>query len=562
MLSEAAEKFSAFISNIEYTTLDKTFTKFFGFSEFISGLALLMLVWTMADTRYKFRMKTLPFSLQKVTFFFVLVIGTLTLISDSLRASGSSVISLPFFTQSLWQFLLGGFFFGIFMFWLWVAVHKPSSFGKLNYKNYCNALFEVIQRGSPNELAIISNELFYSVKSIVKYAPEIKPYKSKAEDKHFDEISGYANDLLLLIGDRRFCRAIVESSSGTAYAFFKEISVSKKYNVQIRTFAKNVLNEAIENKNSFLFHETNGYDSGLIGYLKPLSQAMFSDYDLVESVGTLLDPDYEYVRKWDKDQWEAYCRVVLLVIAGYIKAKESRHSYVLYRALGLIENSTIDLSKLNGLPVSSWDDEIYERLRVVLDFIKKSIELYGEESIPRWVIKSKLNKLDHKPRSFHDHLSKLILETIDHSAYVKFPTWSCWMVQHNSLWGELFRTNNENSETVKLIQYKLRRLIFDEIKEMEKFPNYRGARLLGFCLNVLGFQIRDKVKDRNNWALQKAVLSWTKNNFKALRSKNIDVAENCLVEGFSYDSNKNRLVKIYPAQGLRTKAKKIYFNLN
>ena len=498
---------------------------------------------------------------QKVTFFFVLIIGTSTLITDALRASKASVISIPYFTQGVWQVMLGGLFFGIFMFWLWVTVQKQASFGKLNYKNYSKALFEVIQRGSPTELAIISGELFYSVKSLVKYAPEMNPHNRYETNKRYDEVSGYANDLLLLIGDKRFCRAVVESSSGTAYAIFKEMAATKKYGIQVRTFAKNILNEAILNKNSFLFHETNGYDSGLIGYLKPLSQAMFSDYQLVEKVGTLLDPDYEYVRQWDSEQWEAYCRVVLLTLEAYIKSRESQHSFTLYRALGLIQNSTSELSKLNGVSVSSWDDQIYERLRVVLDFIRKSLELFGDDNAPNWVIKSKLQNLDSKPKSFYDHFAKLILETIDHAAYVRFPAWSCWMVQHNSLWGELFMLKNEDSESVKLIQYKLRRLIFNEIKNMKTFPNYRGARLLGFFLNVLGFEACDKYKDTNNWALQKAILTWSKNNYRTLRSMNVDVANNCLVEGFTFDSKANRLVKTYPVQGLRTKAKMIYFNL-
>jgi hypothetical protein len=49
--------------------------------------------------------------------------------------------------------------------------------------------------------------------------------------------------------------------------------------------------EAIANKDSFLFHEAEGYHSGLIGYHKPLSHAMFSNYDMVETIGSLLDPD-------------------------------------------------------------------------------------------------------------------------------------------------------------------------------------------------------------------------------------------------------------------------------
>ena len=87
--------------------------------------------------------------------------------------------------------------------------------------------------------------------------------------------------------DKRFCRAIVESSPGTALAIFQEMGETKKYGIQVETFAKNIVNEALMNRDSFIFHEAEGYESGLIGYHKPLSQAMFSNYMMVENIGTL-----------------------------------------------------------------------------------------------------------------------------------------------------------------------------------------------------------------------------------------------------------------------------------
>ncbi|WP_306287339.1 hypothetical protein, partial [Pseudomonas sp. MD195_PC81_125] len=103
----------------------------------------------------------------------------------------------------------------------------------------------------------------------------------------------------MLIADKRLCRAIVESSPGTALAIFQEIGDTKKYGVQVEIFSKNIINEAILNRDSFLYHETEEYDSGLIGHHKPLSHAMFSNYLMVENIGTLLDPDLMGNSKWD-----------------------------------------------------------------------------------------------------------------------------------------------------------------------------------------------------------------------------------------------------------------------
>jgi hypothetical protein len=57
---------------------------------------------------------------------------------------------------------------------------------------------------------------------------------------------------------------------------------------------------------------------------------------------------------------------------------------------------------------------------------------------------------------------------------------------------------------------------------MSRFPNFKGAAFLGFCLNVLGLVLvkTDKRHDRDSKALKKAILSWTKTKFAWLHSYN------------------------------------------
>ncbi|MBW2644210.1 MAG: hypothetical protein JRC89_12810, partial [Deltaproteobacteria bacterium] len=131
---------------------------------------------------------------------------------------------------------------------------------------------------------------------------------------------------------------------------------------------------------------------------------------------------------------------------------------------------------------------------------------------------------------------------------------------HNSVWGELFNFNRLKGPAGEIVKFKVRRLIYNEIAEMKRFPNFKGAKILGFCLNVMGLKVREeKNYDRDSRALQKVVLSWTKKNYAWLHSYNSRVAEACLVDGITYDSKSLRLVKTYPAEGLRRKAEYIYF---
>ncbi len=84
---------------------------------------------------------------------------------------------------------------------------------------------------------------------------------------------------------------------------------------------------------------------------------MFANYMMVETIGTMLDPDFSSRSKWDADQWEAYCRIVLITFRDYVERGHGGHSYALFRALGCIKNASSDLYKLNGVANSAGDDD-------------------------------------------------------------------------------------------------------------------------------------------------------------------------------------------------------------
>lgn len=256
----------------------------------------------------------------------------------------------------------------------------------------------------------------------------------------------------------------------------------KKHGIQVETFAKNIVNEALANKDSFLYHEAEGYESGLIGYHKPLSQAMFANYQMVETIGTLLDTDIIYcMREWNAEQWKAYCRVVLMTFRSYVNEGYGGHSFVLCRAMGNIEYAASNVYKLNEL-TSAWDTDSFRRLQVVVAFVKDAVMILDEKGVPNQVRLRVREEARPSARTFYDHIASLIFEVVFHASAVKSPQPECWMIQHNSVWGELFNFNCLDSPAGKVVKFKVRRLLYDEIADMKRFPNFKGARILGFCL--------------------------------------------------------------------------------
>jgi len=100
---------------------------------------------------------------------------------------------------------------------------------------------------------------------------------------------------------------------------------------------------------------------------------MFSNYNMVETVGSLLAPDFRALRggirvsgKRTADSADDS--------SGLRGERILEHSTALYGAKDNIEQAVSDLHKLNGVASVKWDDDVLDRLRVVVEFIEDAIE--------------------------------------------------------------------------------------------------------------------------------------------------------------------------------------------
>jgi hypothetical protein len=287
---------------------------------------------------------------------------------------------------------------------------------------------------------------------------------------------------------------------------------------------------------------------------------MFSDIDVVEGIGTLLDPGYFETKDWKPDQWGAYSRLVLTSLRAFAeRGVWWGQGRAFHAATELLKRAVSDLHKLNGLAAfPSWDDDALARLRVVTGFIKDAIKILEETGIPEglvWRIRERFGFFD----TFYDELADLVSEVVFAASAVTSPRDLCWLIQHNSVWAELTWFGDSQSRARRALLFKVRRLLYDDITELSRFPNFKGARILGFCINVMGFSVKPADPSRDMLALHKAVLAWTRANYAKLRAANSQVADACLVDAIKYDEQNSRLVRTYPADGLRLTPQFEYF---
>ncbi|AAF85213.1 hypothetical protein [Xylella fastidiosa] len=553
-----------------FIPLDGSGQTFFGFSEFLAGLALMVLAWTIADVRYRFRIQVAPLPLLRMSFYVVAAIGLLTLLTDLWRAEQWLVPRGILLTPAVWQALLGGAFLLTILTWAWLGFIRPPTYGQYNAARFQQTLYRIILNGSPTELAVIADELVHSAEALVQHATNRYSLQNgerieceEEEQEDLPQVNRDANALLLLIAEKRLCRAIVAESPRTAFALFQAIANTKKYGIPIRVFAQNIFHEALANKDSFLYHETNGCALGLIGDHKPFTQAMFANYEMVETIGTLFNHDRDARNKWDFVQWLAYCSVVLMTLRSYAKQGYRGYSFVLSQAMGYIASAASDLSTLNE-PSSAADSDVLRRLALVIQFIKDAVRILDQEGVPEHVCICVRAGYDSSRAIFCDRIANMIFTVISLASEVRLPQLE-WKIQHNSVWSNLFHYGAFKRPAGQVVAFKLRRLLYNQIADMQRFPNVERAKILRFCLNVLALAVirgNDYKSDRrfHHRVLHRAVLAWTKKHFVWLHSHHPRLAESCLGNHITYDAEHLRLAYTHPAKGPIGKVS--YFALN
>lgn len=502
--------------------LDKNAPKFFGFSEFFTGLALMILAWTISDVRYRFRINTAFIPLKEVSFFIVFAIGTLVLITDLWRAQQGWVPVGSFMTPELWQFFLGSLYFLTIFTWMWCAFIKPAKFSTTTANRYLKAVNESILQGSPSELAIIADELARSAARIVRAATE------KTEEIN------QADLLLHAIGSNKFCKATLQGAPILISELFNEISSQKKYQIDVEIFTKNIVTAAIENKSSFLYNEIDYYESGFEGVSKPITSALCRDPDIIKNIDTLLFPNHSRNSSWDIEQWRAYFRLFRGAFPSSLKINDQKFPKSIHWALSLIPSIYGDLTSSLQLTKLSIHDDLYMRLNELTDLIKYMVTQIDEyDDVDTQMLLCAKNSV-----------ADLIYSLIESSSSVRSPRNVARRIQDEIIWQDLMNSSELRTSTGLEIQGKVHCKLLSVIS---KCPNLDSVRILGYCLNVLGFHPpQESDAYGNSWReFHNNVLEWVESNIADLLDRFSRMENECFVDGMSYDAENCRLVITY-----------------
>ncbi len=524
----------------------------FGIGEFLTAIAVFAVAYTLSDERYKFRLAVSAVPLHTV--FFVVTILT-----------GMGLIVLPFWfewsfpipsflnDQTIFEAVFATLVIGLIALWTFVAFISPPRFSSRNSLRFAQRVFHSIADGDEGELTAVAYELGRSARPIVQIARQhVKVRDLMAGGIKIEKTAAaqVAHDLVLLMGDKRLCRLVARKMPWVASAFFKEMD-GYRGTVPIEQFAKNVAAELFSDTDSAIHHEHDGYRSGLIGYVKPVSSSLFGNADLIDSLsgggGSPIDPLWLDTRAWSAESWRTYNKAVLL----YLDARLRRHrsldvTTAIYQIGSAYEHACLDLYRVNSMSEEAYGTSIeYRRLQEVVDFIDKALEVIDRYKVTTYKRLADLDGTYVRDKDLIDVLASIAKAIITQAASVSTSEFRSWNIQHNTIWATFLR-DNENTYARNLFRLRLTRLLWAEIRSMERLPSYAGARILGACINVMGFRLDHQVyRPPGTRALKRAVNGWCRENFMDLFRLYPDVAKSCLVGNVTFDYKKQRLTKTY-----------------
>jgi hypothetical protein len=533
-----------------------TSSKIFGFSEFLASLALLVVIFTVTDSRYKFRISIAPLPLYIITFIVITLTGFLSLISDLWVAEKWWVLKSTLEIRLMTQAILGFSFLTCFMLWMYYAFINPPKFGNRNTEKYFKALYQSILKGNGNELAIIADEISLSVERILKHANN--------GDKVVNRI---ARDILVLMANKKFCQVLVASSPRTASKIFNTASDNNFLGLPLNQFSANISEEALKNKDSIIYHEDNAFNSGFTGFIQEWSYSIYGNHKIVDALEDgHLSPfsfNYKSFYKFDSEQWSTYCR-----LAGvYLKSCLESNKYLvnhrtIITILKQLETCTRETYKIDKTEDDLLKNELIEKINVFVNHIKDTFEImskYNAKTNYNYSIEGR----EREQFDLHYFTSSAMFEMIFKASQIQENNFTTWHIQGNIVWDGFFR-GIKKCDAYSKTRKKLVRTIYKELKQIETSPNFKNTKIAGLIMNVLGLQSEPNFfikKDRQLIFLQKLTQKIIKQNLIRISNENPEVAENMFPKSIMFDVDKKCLIKKFP-RGTRKEARSEFFYLD
>lgn len=526
------------------------YTPLLDISGFLGILAFSVAVFTLTSPRFQIRQATAIIPFQPLFFGTLLVSAIIMFTIEMCILYG---VPLPSFLSpnSINYFITAAIAF-LILYWMKISFVRPPRFSRFTAKHFFNQTYLHIANGSKEELLALAREIMREAPRLIHHSPHSNhPHFKDDKLTKLSALQSHAYYLNLLLSDTRFCDVVAKEIPSFP-AVMVEVAVElKRFDAPIQLMVKRTVIAMLSSPGSALFVENEWLGQGLIGNEKPITRSIFGNWHLLEGyergLESPLDLEYPYARSWDTDTWRVYFGMAREYVRGLTSRERadwnSRGIRHILETAGQAYEQLGDQRKYEDIYspyYPTWHareaNDFIEDLAKAFDKTKGRVSFDRSDDL-RW------------GHDLSSRLAALLFEAIFKAAQVNTREFRMWDVQHNTVWSPIGMNEVKDTELMRMVRRKLRRMIWNEVVGMDGFPNYKGAAYVRFCLNVLGFYDksvhRSDPLERDHWLLAKVVTGWVKKNYQTIAKTHPPVAEAMLPANIEYDRGAQRLIKTH-----------------
>lgn len=505
------------------------------FSGLIAILAFALAIYTLEQPKYRIRQATAIIPIKNTLFCMLVVFGFILFLIEA---------AIRFEWQIYWiiepnaiNLAFAACIAILTAYWMMICFLRPQKYNFWTAPRFFDESFRGIINGTEQEILALANELLRELDKLIAHYPKkasIYDGMTKTEE--------YTYDIFELIEDPRFCQIVAKNMPSFPAHFVDLLVKGSRFDTPAPAIIRRIVIAMLSDKKSALFVENEWLASGYTGLNKPITKSIFRNWSKFESSSmqwsSPLDLSYPHAQEWDADGWRVYFGMA----AEYINGIDSH----------------VPLTQLNGVkeilrtmeiayrrPAKNNQDYEYSdpkrpdaRIRIANKFLHEIVEFADKRGERVYFDR---NDKYFNGNDFSSQIAVMLEESIMYTASIEGNDfYQLWQAQHNDFWYMLQDHKIADSPTMKSVRRKIRRTIWEEVKRMDGFPNYKGAKYVRLILFVEGFYTEDhrnNVLKHDYWPLVKVISKWLQKNYRRISNTHPPVAEAMLPIGFRYDNN-------------------------
>lgn len=519
-------------------------------SGFLGILAFSVAVFTLTSPRFQIRQATAIIPIRPLFFGTLLVSAVITFAIEACILYGVRVLKI--FDPNTINYLITATIALLILYWMKICFIRPPRFSRFTAKHFFQQTYLHIANGSKEEMLALAREIMREAPRLIRHTPRMKRHHFE-DDKpvKLSALQTHAHHLTSLLSDTRFCDVVAKEIPSFP-AHMVEVAVKlERYDAPIHLMVRRFVIAMLSNPGSALFVENEWLGQGFIGNQRPITRSIFGNWYLLEGyelgLESPLDLDYPHARSWDRDAWRVYFGMAREYVRGLTSNDRANwDTRGIQHILETTKQAYVPLGDLRKYEDTFSPYNPIWQAKEANDFLKDLVKAFDESK--GWVGFDRSDDFKYG-HDLSSGIAALLFETIFNAAQVNTKEFRMWDVQRNTVWAPIERHEIRNTEIMKMVRRKLRRMIWDEIGRMDDFPNYKGAAYIRFCLNVLGFYDenihRKDTLERDSWALAKVVAGWVKKNYQTILVSHPPVAEAMLPANIDYDRDTQTLVRTH-----------------